>query len=98
MWDARGAGNFERGSHRGYVANRAVDSPAVELDRSGLENTLPLVGSSLLHASGLDRKSEKAANRNIKISWFEEPPVNQGYCHAGFGGARALWDETSTAN
>jgi hypothetical protein len=98
VWDARGAGNFERRSHRGYVANRAVDSPAVELDRSGLENTLPPVGSSLLHASGLDRKSEKAANRNIKISWFEEPPVNQGYCHAAFGWAPALWDETSTAN
>jgi hypothetical protein len=76
VWDARGASNFERGSRRGYVANGAIDSPAVELDRSGLENTLPLVGSSLLHASGLARKSENRANRNIKISGFKEPPVN----------------------
>ena len=77
VWDARGAGNFERRSHRGYVANRAVDSPAVELDRSGLENTLPLVGPSLFHVPGLGRKSENLANRNIKTSWFKEPLINQ---------------------
>ena len=57
VWDARGASNFERRPRRGYVANRAIDSPAVELDRSGLEYPLPRLCASLIHSIALDLKA-----------------------------------------
>jgi hypothetical protein len=48
--DADGARDIECGTGIGEVANRAVDRAAAELDRSGLEHTMPRSVPPFVHA------------------------------------------------
>jgi hypothetical protein len=53
MWDAYRARNVESSSRPGHVANSAVDPGAVELDRSGLEDSLSSCCTSFSHFASL---------------------------------------------
>jgi hypothetical protein len=51
------ARDVERCSYRGYIANGAIDPAAVELDRSGFQNTLSRFCTALFHAADSNAKS-----------------------------------------
>src|SRR5258705_2039649 len=55
--NGQGAHNLEGGSGGGDVADGAIDSDAVELNRSGLEYAFPRLCTSLIHPHCFERKS-----------------------------------------
>jgi hypothetical protein len=97
VWDAYGTRNFESRSSRGYVANCAVDSAAVELDGSRLVNPLALYCTSFIHRDGLTPNPKNPANRHIKTSGLQEQIGNQNNACAEPGPALALCYEPMTA-
>ena len=50
MRNPHGARDIERCPDRGHVANGAIDAAAVELNRSGFQNTLSRFCTALFHA------------------------------------------------
>jgi hypothetical protein len=53
---AYGARHVQRRSRRGHVTDGAIDPAAVELNRSGLEDPLPLFCASLFHCPAFKLK------------------------------------------
>lgn len=60
--------DIDRRSARRDVSNDAIDSGAIELNRSGLENSLSWCRTSLFHAASFSQRSENQVNGDIQTS------------------------------
>src|SRR6266481_8246121 len=64
--NGQGAHNLEGGSGGGDVADGAIDSDAVELNRTGLEYAFPRLCTSLIHPITLNEKFKSRVNAGTK--------------------------------
>jgi hypothetical protein len=66
--NGEGADDLEGSSGGGDVANGAIDSDAVELNRSGLEYAFPRLRTSLIHPITLNEKFKSRVNERAETT------------------------------
>jgi hypothetical protein len=81
--NGQGAHNLKGGSGGGDIADGAIDSYAVELNRSGLEYALPRLCTSLMHPIVLNEKFKSRMNDGTKLAIIRKPFGNRCSLRAG---------------